>query len=751
MGKIREQSVRSEGAESFVVGEFSLRYLLEVLFRRKAILMIPILLLPILALAVTFLMSASYMSRTTILLGKGEILNPLVRFETAVSMTDWNRLSSFRKIIYSRPVLEQVIQELNLDRDVVTDRELEWLVDDIRKSVHVISVTADSFQIGCTAKTPELARDMVETISRIFIEKSLAGSRREASVAVSFIQKQVDHYRRELDEQQERMRKFKMGNLETLRRLGSLNHDLEVYRERIIETELELQKEKLTQQLLEQRLSGEKPMVVAQALFTVQTPYKLRYQKLKMKIGNLLATRGPSHPEVQKVQRELDFIMQLLDKEKQEKEAVNTREIRSPVYQEILARLENTRIRLKVLQNKLGEYGKLREDVEQKLSGIPDLERRQAQLSRKVDSTRELYDNLKLKLEYAKISREVEIEQQSNRFTIIDPPRIPLRRNKPNRKKFVLAGMAGGVSLGFLLVFLLEFTDPRVVRQGELVRLLDRELLGTIPKIHAAPGTERLLLLNLIKNLFFSVPSLFFAKRFVLPAAMKPEFLLNGQWLAKRREETDEQLYDLPEFVEKIRQISIVTRSCLTEPEGFVCGVTSTVAGEGKSLLAGNLGAVVAHDFEKPVLLIDGNHHHPILSECYARPEASGLAQVIAGEAELAETLVATDMPLLQVLPAGACPEDPTCLFRSEAFPKLLERLRKQFALVIVELPCLKDYTESQVMAEALDGLVVMTNMYSTKLRSVRYAVQRLEREKIIGFVANGTEYWIPEWLYRWV
>jgi polysaccharide chain length determinant protein (PEP-CTERM system associated) len=779
MGKIREKFARRQPVDSIAVGDFSLCYLLEVLFRRKWILGLPILLLPIMAISVTFMMQASYMSSSTILLGKGEILNPLVRFETAVSIADWNRLSSFQKIIYSRPVIEQVIQELNLDKDVTTEAEQEWLAEDVRKSVKIMSLTADSFQIGCNARTPELARDMVETITRIFIEKSLAGSRREASVAVSFIQKQVDYYRRELEEQQERMRTFKSKNIDTLRRVPRMNDELEKYRTAIIDLEMVLREHELSHRLLKQRLGGEKPMVVSQALFTQRTPYKGQYQALMMKLGNLLATRDESHPEVKKVKRELDFITKLLAQEKENEAAVDVQKVRSPVYESILARADEAVISIQVYGEKLKTYREMYRDLSEKIVGVPELEREEAQLRSKVDSTRELFDSLKLKLEFARISREVEIEQQSNRFTIVDPPRVPLRRNKPNRKKFAFAGVAGGVSLGFLLVFLLEFTDPRVVRQGQLERMLDRELIGSIPKIHSSPGTQRLLLLNLLKNLFFSVPGLFLAKRFVLPLAMMPDFLLDSQWLNKLnagkrqddsnaaagddlKDDDDDELVDgddepmdavcdLPLFVEKIRQISFAARSSVTDPEGFLCGITSSVEGEGKTLLAGNLAAIVAHDFKKPVLLIDGHLHHTSLSDRYARPGAPGLAQVVAGEASLSEALVSTDMPLLQVLPAGQCQVDPICLFRSAAFPEFLDSLRQQFSLVLVELPSVKESTESQVMADKMDGLLIMVNMYSTKLRTVHMAVHRLQRDKIIGFVTNGTEYWIPDWLYRWV
>ena len=98
--------------ETRVAGDFSLRYLLETVFRRKRLFLVVLILTPILSLLASLIVKPSYMSSTTILLGKEDILNPLVRYDTAVAMTDYNRLGSFQKIIYSRPLIEDTIRRL---------------------------------------------------------------------------------------------------------------------------------------------------------------------------------------------------------------------------------------------------------------------------------------------------------------------------------------------------------------------------------------------------------------------------------------------------------------------------------------------------------------------------------------------------------------------------------------------------------------------------------------------------------------
>ena len=98
-----------------------MRYLLEILFRRKRQFIIPMLLTPLLAYLLSYAIKPTYMSSTTILLGKEEILNPLGRYDSAVTMTDGNRLGSFQKIIYSRTLLEATARQIGLDKQAKSD------------------------------------------------------------------------------------------------------------------------------------------------------------------------------------------------------------------------------------------------------------------------------------------------------------------------------------------------------------------------------------------------------------------------------------------------------------------------------------------------------------------------------------------------------------------------------------------------------------------------------------------------------
>ena len=102
--------------------------------------------------------------------------------------------------------------------------------------------------------------------------------------------------------------------------------------------------------------------------------------------------------------------------------------------------------------------------------------------------------------------------------------------------------------------------------------------------------------------------------------------------------------------------------SLVLRPEWQQCRrimVTSTTAGEGKSLVASNLAIVLAQDGKK-TLLIDGDMRRPTAQAVFKDTATVGLSDVLRMQCRVEQAVSPTAIPGLSVMTAGAMPDSPS-------------------------------------------------------------------------------------------
>ncbi|MCX6743255.1 MAG: hypothetical protein NT116_03380, partial [Candidatus Parcubacteria bacterium] len=109
----------------------------------------------------------------------------------------------------------------------------------------------------------------------------------------------------------------------------------------------------------------------------------------------------------------------------------------------------------------------------------------------KVDSARaqdvgvneRIYNDLLQRLETAKITQRLEASKEGTRYTIIDPPRLPLIPSRPNKIKVILLGLFLGATSGTGLVFGREFLDHSFLDIEDAKLNLELPILGAISRL----------------------------------------------------------------------------------------------------------------------------------------------------------------------------------------------------------------------------------------------------------------------------
>jgi len=171
-----------------------------------------------------------------------------------------------------------------------------------------------------------------------------------------------------------------------------------------------------------------------------------------------------------------------------------------------------------------------------------------------------------------------------------------------------------------------------------------------------------------------------------------------------------------------------------------VIGVTSTVAGEGKTLTCAKVAVGVARTKRKAVLLVDADIRKADLSKGFGIPVHPGLTEFLLGRVAFPDVARKTTLPGLFIVSSGTPVSAPADLLAGEGFRLFIEEARKHFDLVLLDTPPVLIVADTMSMRERLDGLIFVYRAGSTPLAMFKQAAGEIGENKILGVVLNGVE-----------
>jgi exopolysaccharide/PEP-CTERM locus tyrosine autokinase len=171
--------------------------------------------------------------------------------------------------------------------------------------------------------------------------------------------------------------------------------------------------------------------------------------------------------------------------------------------------------------------------------------------------------------------------------------------------------------------------------------------------------------------------------------------------------------------------------------------VTSATAGEGKTFVAANLAAGIAHDLHFHALLVDCDLHSPSLSQWFGVQNGHGLSDYLVGRGQLPELLMKTEMEKLTLLTGGSAQAKPAELIGSRKMEALVKELKSRYndRYIILDATPLLVTTEPEVLARLVDGIVIVVRAGVTPRETVKQAIAPLDPKKIMGFVLNDVAF----------
>ncbi len=177
---------------------------------------------------------------------------------------------------------------------------------------------------------------------------------------------------------------------------------------------------------------------------------------------------------------------------------------------------------------------------------------------------------------------------------------------------------------------------------------------------------------------------------------------------------------------------------------------TSTLSGEGVSVMARSFGAVLGLDTGRRVCLVDLNWW-TFNRRTYRRSEeVHGLYEVLWMDKPLDAVLVPTQSSQLTYLPAGAAPRSvrPT-LAQHPRLGDVLEELAGRFDHLVFDLPAVMSTSDAIALRQFSDQVVLVVRQGVASRGQIRSALDDLGDPAPVAAILNQTRTAIPKWVRK--
>jgi capsular exopolysaccharide synthesis family protein len=171
-----------------------------------------------------------------------------------------------------------------------------------------------------------------------------------------------------------------------------------------------------------------------------------------------------------------------------------------------------------------------------------------------------------------------------------------------------------------------------------------------------------------------------------------------------------------------------------------VIGVTSTIAGEGKTLTCAKLAVSLARTKRKAVLLVDADIRKADLSKGFGTPVAPGMTEYFLGAVPFPDVVRKSAVPGLDTVSSGTSVAAPADLLAGDGFRGFIEEARKRYDIILLDTPPILPVADTMSMRERLDGLIFVYRAGYTPLAMFQQATEEVGEKKILGVVLNGVE-----------
>lgn len=374
------------------------------------------------------------------------------------------------QIIRSRPVIQRVIDTTDLlNRKPELARSADPTEAFLRR-VFVEPVRSTRLvEIQVEDPDPKLAAELANAIAGAFVHQNLELKFSAARDALTWLTAQVQDLKGKVNESELNLQRYReqagLVSAEekqslTTKKLGEFNSNY---------IEAKAKRLEMESRLTELRRASQQPELLESSPIVINNPLVQRLKgqlvELEVQRSKLLKTFREKHPEVVKVQSQIDEISQRIREE----------------VSRLAMSMESEYNALKARENSMLQATNQYRDEAQSLA------KKEIQfgiLKREADSNQQLYDVLLKRLKETGLSQGLD----SSNVRIVEPAIAPIRPIKPRKAMNLAIGVVLGLGTGLALAFFMEYMDDSIRAPEHVEQTIGVPVFALIPVI---PGRGR--------------------------------------------------------------------------------------------------------------------------------------------------------------------------------------------------------------------------------------------------------------------
>ena len=234
---------------------------------------------------------------------------------------------------------------------------------------------------------------------------------------------------------------------------------------------------------------------------------------------------------------------------------------------------------------------------------------------------------------------------------------------KPQKSRILAMAMVLGMMLGGGLALVRDWMDHRLRSADEISAVLGVPVLGTVPRITKAKTTAD-----------------------------------KGMLVHKKATSPTAEAY---------RTIRTAIFFGVPDGKAQTMVITSPAPGDGKSTMASNMAIAMAQADQKTII-IDADLRKSVQHTIFGTADQPGVTSIIAGRSGFEGCILSTDVPNLDILPAGPEVANPSEMLNSTAFKSLIQQLSQTYDRIIIDSPPVMPVTDSRILAAMADVTVLV-------------------------------------------